>query len=1534
MRSMPWAAVFEWLSDRTGLPVIGTQRPPRGNLNIISPKQKYSLAQVMDIINSSLLEQKLLLVRGPKAFTLVPADRKIRPGLVPRVRLEDLGRRGKTEVVSVVLKLGAVPADDVKEEIKQLQGPFGDVVALSKANQLVVQDTVDNIESILKTVRDIQQNARGVAQTSFEVIKLKRANPVNVAKVLNEVYNGAPAAGANPDRLGDTRAPEGALTDGGGKKEPRVRVVADTDTNSIMVKASPLDMAAIKKLVRESLDVADTESEAVLRTRVIGPLKHARAADVARVIKDVFRESINNSPAADQSRPRAVPSAGGPALGIDPAGRPKGVCLTVGTDERSNSLVVCCTARVYKDLVTLVDLLDGAAARSAPAVRVVSTRGIDPELIQQVLDVIHGKPAAAARKRSRPNLIAPLPAVGPRGQLAPQGRGPGALAPKVTGEAKNRPRPRRADGGRVRPAALAPEGGAEEQEQADGQGRDAGGADLVAPRLPVDVVAMPELGGIVIRANNPQDLQAVLEIIDFIQKTARDAEIKIQIVPLRHADAMSVTNILNLLFQRVTLGPTSTTQSTQQPGPQIQLGQGVQVQTAPPAPSVVLIPLTRQNAILLAAPKGRIPDLLTEIRRLDVPVPAQSRAMPFPLKHASAARVASLLTNFYNDRYPIETRAQHQIRITYDDPSNTLFVQAAPADLAEIKSLIERIDSTVSSAVNDLRVVPLRNALSDEVVTILLRALSVSPTAGAPGAAGGAGGAPGGAGFGGGPGLGVGGGLGAGGGFGGGAGRGPGGGFAGGAGPGGFGIGGAGAGGAGRGPGGGGAFGLAPGGGGALGIGAPGGAGAGAAGAAGAAGVGGATSTNTKTTSIRFISLRPGGPVVEAGAFDDIRIDSDPRINSLIISAPAKSMELILALVRELDVAPFARAEINVYTLKRADATQMALMLQQVFLGTGGGGAGARPGGGAPIGGGPGGALGAPIGGAPGGAPIGGAPGGVGAAPGATGGGGITGTGSGRPLTITLAGITPEGAPLIDLRLSVDERTNSLIVAGSRNDLNVIDAIVSRIDDAEVPRRRIGAFRLKNAMAADVANALTDFVTKSLGVLARSNELYPWEEFQRDVVISIEPITNMIIVSAAPDYFDEVMGLIHQLDFLPDQVVIQAMVAEVDFSNDFEFGVELGLQSPVIFQRGIQPALNVPGTLTYTAPTTGPSEMPQGVTVTQTSNPAAFPGFNFNNVQQPLPNNPLAGPGIVGFQGLSNLGVGRVSPTQNIGGFVFQATSGTVNILVRALEIQGRIDVLSRPQIMTLDNQTALINVGEEIPLLTSSNVTATGIVTTNIARRQVGVILQVTPKITLDHRVAMRVIPEVSAVNPVPVNLGNGTTGTGINIQHVETSVVVDDGETAVIGGMISRNDAYTENKVPWLGDLPYLGPLFRYRTRTGAKTELLVILTPHIIHSRLAADRILATEGAKMDWKLHNVLAIHGESGMAPLLVPEAPHPVPPGMPPGMPPGVPPDGALGPAGPLPPPGLPGEVPAAPPPGPPEAVLPPPTPLVPRSPK
>ena len=396
--------------------------------------------------------------------------------------------------------------------------------------------------------------------------------------------------------------------------------------------------------------------------------------------------------------------------------------------------------------------------------------------------------------------------------------------------------------------------------------------------------------------------------------------------------------------------------------------------------------------------------------------------------------------------------------------------------------------------------------------------------------------------------------------------------------------------------------------------------------------------------------------------------------------------------------------------------------------------------------------------------------------------------------------------------------------------------------------------------------------------MQRSGQLTQFQDLEREVVITPEPLTNKLLISATPRYMPDILRLIQELDAELPQVAIQVLIVEVSFSDTDEFGVEIGLQSPVTFTRGIYPAVGfgAASTTSYTTTATAAGTLPTGatvpigVTVNNTTNPASALGFNFNNPGIGLGNNVAVNPGAVGFQGLGNLGVGRVSPTSGIGGFVFSAASDTFNLLVRALKQQGRLEVLSRPSIMTLDNQAAQVAIGQSFPYTQGSNVTATGVISNNVLYRDIGVILNVIPKIQPDGKVVMRVTPQITSVQPQLLALGGGVLAPIFNQQIVDTTVIARDGETIALGGLLTRSDSKTENKIPFVGDLPLVGALFRSRTQVKSKRELMVILTPHIVKCRADGERLLAMEGNKMDWTLSDVVKTQGAAGLHPLFPP----------------------------------------------------------------
>jgi hypothetical protein len=156
MRDKPWAAVFEWYAETSGLGFTGSFKPTGTFTFIPPPGKKYTLPEITDIINEGLLSQKGLLVRRNTTFSVLPADEKVDPILIPRVRLEELPKRGKTELISVVIPLTYLKAKDVGPEVKKLLGTFGDIVVMEKANQFVIQDTAGNLAQVNATIVDME----------------------------------------------------------------------------------------------------------------------------------------------------------------------------------------------------------------------------------------------------------------------------------------------------------------------------------------------------------------------------------------------------------------------------------------------------------------------------------------------------------------------------------------------------------------------------------------------------------------------------------------------------------------------------------------------------------------------------------------------------------------------------------------------------------------------------------------------------------------------------------------------------------------------------------------------------------------------------------------------------------------------------------------------------------------------------------------------------------------------------------------------------------------------------------------------------------------------------------------------------------------------------------------------------------------------------------------------------------------------------------------------------------------------------------
>jgi general secretion pathway protein D len=189
------------------------------------------------------------------------------------------------------------------------------------------------------------------------------------------------------------------------------------------------------------------------------------------------------------------------------------------------------------------------------------------------------------------------------------------------------------------------------------------------------------------------------------------------------------------------------------------------------------------------------------------------------------------------------------------------------------------------------------------------------------------------------------------------------------------------------------------------------------------------------------------------------------------------------------------------------------------------------------------------------------------------------------------------------------------------------------------------------------------------------------------------------------------------------------------------------------------------------------------------------------------------------------------------------------SIVLKALENQGRLNILSNPSIIAANNEPATINVGEIIYVPTGAQTFNTGLTSVPLQEKEIGVILSVTPSINPDGYVRMQVEPTLSKLSAQKDQPAVGVETPRIIQRTANTTVTVRDGQTIVIGGLINESYEYQVDKIPILGDIPLIGLLFRSEYEELIRTELVIVLTPHVITSPAAFDRIEELTSRQVD-------------------------------------------------------------------------------------
>ncbi|HZT56505.1 MAG TPA: type IV pilus secretin PilQ family protein, partial [Burkholderiaceae bacterium] len=377
-------------------------------------------------------------------------------------------------------------------------------------------------------------------------------------------------------------------------------------------------------------------------------------------------------------------------------------------------------------------------------------------------------------------------------------------------------------------------------------------------------------------------------------------------------------------------------------------------------------------------------------------------------------------------------------------------------------------------------------------------------------------------------------------------------------------------------------------------------------------------------------------------------------------------------------------------------------------------------------------------------------------------------------------------------------KSGNVILIAPKDELNAKEKVEleAKQQIAALEPLRTQSFQLNYAKAADVATGLTGQAsgqggggTASRILSARGSVIY-------------ETRTNQLFVSDVPSKLQEIQDMIAKIDIPVRQVLIESRIVIADDTFGRSLGVKLGL----VDQRGARGGIsgyNVGGS-NYIG--VGGNLNAVGSQTQQNGAASSFSDTNFVS----LPATPLGGNSAASIAlSLFTAGANRF-----------------VNLELSALEADGKGKIVSSPRVITADQQKALIEQGEEIPYQTTS------LSGTQTQFRKANLKLEVTPQIT----------PEGSVILDVDITKDSrgasaGQAGFAINTKHVQTKVLVENGGTVVIGGIFEQIDREDVSKVPFLGDVPYLGNLFKTRTKSSSKTEMLIFLTPKVVTDRSAA-------------------------------------------------------------------------------------------------
>ena len=368
------------------------------------------------------------------------------------------------------------------------------------------------------------------------------------------------------------------------------------------------------------------------------------------------------------------------------------------------------------------------------------------------------------------------------------------------------------------------------------------------------------------------------------------------------------------------------------------------------------------------------------------------------------------------------------------------------------------------------------------------------------------------------------------------------------------------------------------------------------------------------------------------------------------------------------------------------------------------------------------------------------------------------------------------------ITLVASERTNSIVIKGDPGSISRVVALIKQLD---IPANRAGTIqvvRLAHSDAAELAAILKELISQN----------GKGDKPGQDIATSIQAdeALNALVIKADPSTMAELKDIITKLDVRRLQVLIEAVIVEVTTTFNRKLGTEFSV---------VDAGSNVP---LISTTNTNISNLVNSIATAAAGGATALPSLDSNVV-----------------------GAGRLSET-----------GSNFALLISALATNNNVDLLSTPSITTMDNEEAKIFVGQNVPFRTGSTTTGSNGTTnpfTTIQRQEVGLTLDVTPHVHDGSLIRLEISQEVSEVVENQ-NIGSaGSADLITSTSTIDTTVLADNNEIIILGGLIRNNTTGTENKVPFLGDIPVLGRLFKSTTTGTEKKNLMIFLRPTVLNS-----------------------------------------------------------------------------------------------------